>query len=80
MINLVRGRRSFFSRLGREASLVRFDSGGDKFFMAMGEKISVHEAEDAKIVCELENRKRILCAAPGEVFFVFWFFFFGLKV
>ncbi|XP_015877553.3 uncharacterized protein LOC107413985 [Ziziphus jujuba] len=66
MINLVRGRRSFFCRLGREASLVKFDCGGDKFFMAMEEKISVHEAEDAKIVCELENRKRVLCAAPSE--------------
>lgn len=46
---------------------MKFDCGGDKFFMAMEEKISVHEAEDAKIVCELENRKRVLCAAPSEV-------------
>ncbi|KAF3449967.1 hypothetical protein FNV43_RR06046 [Rhamnella rubrinervis] len=66
MINLVRGRRSFFCKMGREASLVKFDSGGDKFYMAMEEKISVHEAEDAKIVCELDNQKRVLCAASGE--------------
>lgn len=47
---------------------MRFDSsGGDKFFMVMDEKISVHESEDAKIVCELENRKRVLCAASAEV-------------
>ena len=68
MLNLVRGRRSFYCRMGKEASLVRFDSsGGDKFFMVMDEKISVHESEDAKIVCELENRKRVLCAASAEV-------------
>ncbi|PON82363.1 Guanine nucleotide-binding protein, beta subunit [Trema orientale] len=66
MLNLVRGRRSFYCRMGREASVVRFDSGGDKFFMVMDEKISIHEAEDAKLVSELENRKRVLCAASGE--------------
>ncbi|XP_062094914.1 uncharacterized protein LOC133800846 [Humulus lupulus] len=66
MLNLVRARRSFYCRMGREASLVRFDSTGDKFFMVMDDKISIHEAEDAKIVSELENQKRVLCAASGE--------------
>ncbi|CAM8994770.1 unnamed protein product [Rhodiola kirilowii] len=66
MVNLIRGRRSFYCRLAKEASLVKFGLGGDKFYMAMEEKVSVHEAEDAKFVCELENRKRVLCAAPGQ--------------
>ncbi|KAL5577296.1 hypothetical protein UlMin_018995 [Ulmus minor] len=66
MLNLVRGKRSFFCRMGKEASLVKFDSSGDKFFMVMEEKVSVHDSEDAKLVFELENQKRVLCAAPGE--------------
>lgn len=66
MVNLVRGRRSFYCRLGKEASIVRFDTGGDKFFMCMEEKVSVHEAEDAKLVLEFDNQKRVLCAATGN--------------
>ncbi|KAF5944817.1 hypothetical protein HYC85_018894 [Camellia sinensis] len=65
MLNLVRGRRSFFCRLGKEASIVKFDLAGDKFFMVMDEKVSVHESEDAKLVFEMDNQKRVLCAAPG---------------
>ncbi|KAJ0017932.1 hypothetical protein Pint_12275 [Pistacia integerrima] len=30
------------------------------------EKIGVHQAEDAKLLCELEGNKRVLCAATGE--------------
>lgn len=48
---------------------MRFDSGGDKFFMVTDNRISVHEAEDAKIVAELENPEKVLCAASGEVSF-----------
>lgn len=66
MLNLVRGKRSFYCSLGKEASLIKYSLGGDKFFMSTEEKISVHQAEDAKLVVELENRKRVLCAAPGE--------------
>ncbi|CAM8890800.1 unnamed protein product [Rhodiola kirilowii] len=66
MVNLIRGRRSFYCKLAKEASLVKFGIGGDRFYMTMEEKVSVHEAEDAKIVCELESQKRILCAAPGQ--------------
>ncbi|KAK9074382.1 hypothetical protein SSX86_006980 [Deinandra increscens subsp. villosa] len=65
MVNLVRGRRSFFCRLGKEASIVEFDCGGEKFFMGTDEKISVHEAEDAKLITELESKKRVLCIASG---------------
>jgi protein MAK11 len=67
MVNLVRGRRSFFCRIGKEASLVEYDCGGEKFFMGVEEKVSVHEAENAKLVCELEGKKRVLCMAPGMV-------------
>ncbi|THF95998.1 p21-activated protein kinase-interacting protein 1-like [Camellia sinensis] len=70
MLNLVRGRRSFFCRLGKEASIVKFDLAGDKFFMVMDEKVSVHESEDAKLVFEMDNQKRVLCAAPGTVSFL----------
>ncbi|KAG6620627.1 hypothetical protein I3842_Q057500 [Carya illinoinensis] len=68
MLNLVRGRRSFCCRLGREASMVKFDLGGDRFFMVLEDKIGVHEAEDARLLCELENpkQKRVLCVVPGE--------------
>ncbi|KAL7606681.1 hypothetical protein Lser_V15G15537 [Lactuca serriola] len=65
MVNLVRGRRSFCCSLGKEASMVKFDCSGDKFFMVMDEKISVHEAEDAKLILELESKKKFLCIAPG---------------
>ncbi|KAF9669916.1 hypothetical protein SADUNF_Sadunf13G0014400 [Salix dunnii] len=66
MLNLVRGRRSFYCRLGKEASLVKFDLGGERFFMVTEEKVGVHEAEDAKLVTEFECQKRVLSAAPGE--------------
>lgn len=71
MLNLVRGKRSFCGRIGKEASLVKFDVGGDRFFMVAEDKVGVHEAEDARLVCELENpkKKRVLCAATGEVCF-----------
>ncbi|PKI31830.1 hypothetical protein CRG98_047781 [Punica granatum] len=66
MVNLVRGKRKFYCRLGKEATLVKFDLSGERFFMVMEEKVGVHEAEDARLVWELENQKRVLCAAPGE--------------
>lgn len=83
MVNLVRGRRSFCCRLGKEASIVRFNESGDKFFMATDNKITVHISEDAKLIFELDNKKKILCAAPGSVrlsFFFYLFFFFFLQV
>lgn len=67
MVNLVRGRRSFCCRLGKEASIVRFSETGERFFMVVDDKISVHESEDAKIVSDLDNKKRVLCATPGSV-------------
>ncbi|WCJ27441.1 p21-activated protein kinase-interacting protein 1-like [Euphorbia peplus] len=66
MVNLVRGRRSFYCRLGKEAGLVKFDLSGNRFFMVTDEKVGIHEAEDAKLVTELSCPKRVLCAAPGE--------------
>ncbi|KAJ4703112.1 p21-activated protein kinase-interacting protein 1-like [Melia azedarach] len=66
MVNLVRGRRSFYHKIGKEASLIKYDVSGEKFFMVTEEKIGVHQAEDAKLLCELDGKKRVLCAAPGE--------------
>ncbi|XP_050235235.1 uncharacterized protein LOC126683401 [Mercurialis annua] len=66
MLNLVRGKRSFYCRLGKEASLVKFDLDGERFFMVSEAKIGVHQSEDAKLISEVECSKRVLCAAPGE--------------
>ncbi|GAB2297290.1 hypothetical protein Dimus_031402 [Dionaea muscipula] len=66
MVNLVRGRRSFCCMLGKEATIVRFSLGGERFFMVMDDKVTVHEAEDAKLVWEFECKKRILCATGGQ--------------
>ncbi|KAL7089406.1 hypothetical protein ACP275_13G185700 [Erythranthe tilingii] len=66
MVNLIRGRRSFYCKLSKEASIVQFDGTGERFFMVVDEKIGVHESEDAKLIFELDNKKRILCAAPGN--------------
>ncbi|KAL8468530.1 hypothetical protein ACS0TY_031660 [Phlomoides rotata] len=65
LVNLVRGRRSFFCKLSKEASIVQFDGTGERFFMVTDDKISVHEAENAKLIFELDNKKKVLCAAPG---------------
>lgn len=66
MVNLVRGRRSFYCKLSKESSIVQFDKSGDKFFMAVDDKIGVHESEDAKLIVEMDSNKRVLCAAPGD--------------
>lgn len=70
MVNLVRGRRSFYCRLGKESSIVQYDQTADRFFMVVDEKISFHEAEDAKLILELDNKKKVLCASPGSVRFL----------
>lgn len=67
LVNLVRGRRSFYCKLSKEASIVQFDETGEKFFMVIDDKISVHESEDAKLIFELDNKKKVLCAASGAV-------------
>lgn len=67
MVNLVRGRRSFYCRLGKEASIVKFNETGKTFYMVMDEKVSVHESEDARIILEFNNAKRVLSAASGKV-------------
>ncbi|KAL0926501.1 hypothetical protein M5K25_002739 [Dendrobium thyrsiflorum] len=65
MVNLVRGRRSFSCRLDREASIVKYGSE-DMFFMVAEERITAHNAEDAKIIWETVGQKRVLCIATGE--------------
>ncbi|KAL9275822.1 p21-activated protein kinase-interacting protein 1-like-like protein [Drosera capensis] len=66
LVNLVRGRRSFVGRLGKEATVVGFGLDGERFWMGMGERVSVHQAQDAKLIWEFECKKRVLCAAAGE--------------
>ncbi|CAA6669907.1 unnamed protein product [Spirodela intermedia] len=49
-----------------EASVVRYSAGGgDLFFMAAEERISVHNSEDAREVAELVAEKKVLCVAPA---------------
>ena len=45
---------------------MEFDLTGEKFFM-VAEEVGVHEAEDAKLIFQMESSKRVLCAAPGSV-------------
>ncbi|KAL3833664.1 hypothetical protein ACJIZ3_008400 [Penstemon smallii] len=71
MVNLVRGRRSFYCKLDKESSIVQFNQKGDKFIMVVDEKISVHDSEDAKLITELDNKKRVLCTAAGGNGFLF---------
>ncbi|KAJ6851818.1 putative p21-activated protein kinase-interacting protein 1-like isoform X1 [Iris pallida] len=67
MVNLVRGRRSFFGKLDREAKIVRYgDGSGEKFFMVREERISVHESEDARVLVEMDGGRRVLSAAVSE--------------
>ncbi|KAK8919354.1 hypothetical protein KSP39_PZI021144 [Platanthera zijinensis] len=65
MVNLVRGRRNFSCRMDREASIVKYGSE-ERFFMVANERITAHDAEDAKIVQEMVAQKRVLCIAVGE--------------
>ena len=51
------------SKLRKEARLVDFNVGGDKFFMVMKEKVSVHEA--ARLLCKFENKKRVSLRLQG---------------
>lgn len=67
MVNLVRGRRSFYCRLGKEATIVGFDGSGDRFVMVVGDRVGVHESEDAKLVLELDCKRTVLCVAHGSV-------------
>ncbi|GKU92619.1 hypothetical protein SLEP1_g6326 [Rubroshorea leprosula] len=67
MFNFIRGKWSFCGRFGREATLVKFEVSGESFFMISEKKVGVHVAEDARLLFELEIRKRVLCAAPGDV-------------
>lgn len=66
MVNLVRGKRSFWCKMEKEASIVEYCDNGGKFFMGFNDKISVHDSEDAKLVGEFETVKRVLCAVPGQ--------------
>ncbi|KAL3620408.1 hypothetical protein CASFOL_035320 [Castilleja foliolosa] len=34
--------------------------------MAVDEKVGVHEAEDARLILNLDNKKKVLCAVPGK--------------
>ena len=68
MVNLVRGKKSYCSRIEKEADIVEyFGDSGSKFFMCAGENVTVHNSEDSRLCGEFFATKRVLCAAPGEV-------------
>lgn len=67
MVDLVRGRRSFYCRMSKESSIVQFNEDGENFFMVVDDKISLHRSEDAKLLLELDNKRRVLCTANGAV-------------
>ncbi|XVF87125.1 hypothetical protein PTKIN_Ptkin18bG0094400 [Pterospermum kingtungense] len=64
--NLRIGKRTFCERLLKEATIVKFDGSGEKFFFVTGGKVGVHLADYAKLLLVLEHEKRVLCVAPGE--------------
>ncbi|PIA45806.1 hypothetical protein AQUCO_01600207v1 [Aquilegia coerulea] len=66
MLNLERGRRSYYQRIDKEATILKYDLKGEKFFMVSEEKVSMHDSMDAKLVLEIENQKRILCIAAAK--------------
>ncbi|XP_019190511.1 PREDICTED: p21-activated protein kinase-interacting protein 1-like [Ipomoea nil] len=67
MVDLERGRRSFYYSLGKEVSILKFNETGKTLYMVMDEKVSVLELGYCpRTVLEFNNAKRVLCAAPGE--------------
>lgn len=48
---------------------MQFNQTGDKFVLVIDGKISIQESEDAKLIFELDNKKRFFSAGPGNVLF-----------
>ncbi|GAB2216196.1 hypothetical protein Droror1_Dr00023966 [Drosera rotundifolia] len=54
-------------KMVKEATLVGFGLDGERFWMGMGERVSVHQVKDAKLIWEFECKKRVLCTAADEL-------------
>lgn len=67
MFDLIKGRCTFKSNLQKEATAIDFSSkGGDIYSMVMENVVSVHSAEDARLLHSLHHKKRVLCLAHTE--------------
>lgn len=67
MFDLIKGRCTFKSNLQKEATVIEFDSkGGDTYSMVIEDVVSVHNAEDARLLHSLHHKKRVLCLAHTE--------------
>ncbi|KAH9312095.1 hypothetical protein KI387_027130, partial [Taxus chinensis] len=65
MFNLVKGRCIFTSKLQKEATVIEFNSNiGDSYSVAIENMVSVHNAEDSKLLYSLQHGKRVNCLAP----------------
>lgn len=67
MFDLIKGRCTFKSNLQKEATAIEFNSkGGDIYSMVIEDTVSVHNAEDARLLHSLHHKKRVLCLAHTE--------------
>lgn len=67
MFDLIKGRCTFKSNLQKEATAIEFNSkGGDFYSMVIEDVVSVHNAEDARLLHSLHHKKRVLCLAHTE--------------
>uniref|UniRef100_A0A0D6R7M5 Uncharacterized protein n=1 Tax=Araucaria cunninghamii TaxID=56994 RepID=A0A0D6R7M5_ARACU len=67
MFNLIKGRCTFTSNLQKEATLIEFNSRvGDSYSVGIDEVVSVHNAEDARLLHSLQHSKRVLCLSPAQ--------------
>ncbi|GLJ54195.1 hypothetical protein SUGI_1161880 [Cryptomeria japonica] len=65
MFNLIKGRCTFTSNLQKEATVIEFNSMvGDSYSVAIEDVVSVHNAEDARLLHSLQHGKRVNCVSP----------------
>eukprot|EP01018_Ginkgo_biloba_P033256 Gb_16773 [translate_table: standard] len=68
MYNLAEKRCELSAKLQSEASLIRFNSkGGETFSVVTDKVVSIHNAEDAKVLYSFDHGKRALCLSPSVV-------------
>lgn len=67
MYDLLKGRRSFTSKLPSEASLIRFaPQEGNTYSLCVEHAVIVHSAEDGRTLQTLTHDKRVLCMNQQE--------------
>ncbi|KAI5068537.1 hypothetical protein GOP47_0016882 [Adiantum capillus-veneris] len=67
MYDLIKGRRSFTSKLFSEASLVRFSPlNGSTYALAIEGSVVIHRSDDGRPLHTFAHEKRVLCMAQEE--------------